>query len=112
VDISAGFKRASLKRMRGVSAMETSLALVMQFRRVQLGSRSYRTPSCPRSNIVQELGITREQLLLSILTIGFDLWAFSTTAQTAAAGLVVPAIKLIYLDPGHGTHSHHTALTS
>src|SRR5579871_3249108 len=38
-------------------------------------------------------------ITVSLLTIVFDLWAFSKVAQTAIAGLIVPVIVLAYFLP-------------
>ena len=48
-------------------------------------------------------------LFLCLVTLVFDLWAFSTTAQTAAAGLAVPTIALVYLVPRRMSFSHQYA---
>jgi lysylphosphatidylglycerol synthetase-like protein (DUF2156 family) len=45
-------------------------------------------------------------LTLGILTIVFDMWAFLTTAQTAAAGIFIPAILILYLVPRHASFLH------
>jgi len=51
-------------------------------------------------------------ILVCGVTLAFDLWAFSTVAQTAAAGLVVPIIALIYLVPRRAAFLHHSLLKS
>jgi hypothetical protein len=38
-------------------------------------------------------------IALCVLTIGFDGWAVLTTAWTAAAGVVIPALLLAYIAP-------------